>query len=563
MSQKVIAYSYIRYSFRKQEEGDSVRRQTDRAAAYCARHGWRLDDSLKADRAVSAFRGKNALVGNLASFLKDIEAGRVRPGSVLVVESIDRLSRQGVREGWDLCRRILEGGVRIVTLSPERLYDEEATKGLMKGMLELLIILERAAEESQTKSDRISEGWAARRRAGRAARAAWHRIWPAWFRKEGERFVVDDEAVKSMRRLFALATEGFGAGSIARKLDAEGLPPIGRRPMWVRGTVAKYLNDRRVLGEFQPMTGTPPAPDGTAVPDYFPRIISDQEFYAAMAARKDRGVRGKGRPAKAGEVNIFKGIARDARDRSSLLLRSEPVWGQEGERYHVLVNSRGQNQHVGRVVTFPYLLFEEMVLSKLAEVDFAEIAGGQSEADYLAGLEGELAELRGRVEALEAELLAGQVGAVVKVLRQLEARERELNEEIEKTKGSRARPLQAGWDAFRGLLAQQSSISGRVELKTRLAAALARIVDEMLVLVVGKSLTRRAAVQVFFRDGRSRLYLLFARRYNNAFGKVSPARHAVRSWPVSADEATINLRDADHVAKIEAALREMDLVDEE
>src|SRR5262249_52227692 len=69
-------------------------------------------------------------------------------GSALIVESVDRISRQGIDEGYDLCKRILKAGIRLVTLTPEREYGAEAVKKLTAGALELQLILEQAAEES-------------------------------------------------------------------------------------------------------------------------------------------------------------------------------------------------------------------------------------------------------------------------------------------------------------------------------------------------------------------------------------------------------------------------------
>jgi DNA invertase Pin-like site-specific DNA recombinase len=70
------------------------------------------------DLGVSAYRSKNALVGNLGEFLRAIREGAVKPGSALVVESLDRISRQGIDEGYDLIKGILKSDVRIVTLTP-------------------------------------------------------------------------------------------------------------------------------------------------------------------------------------------------------------------------------------------------------------------------------------------------------------------------------------------------------------------------------------------------------------------------------------------------------------
>src|SRR5262249_51989725 len=132
-----IAYSYIRFSHRKQREGDSLRRQTELAESHCQRRGWTLDSSLNLhDLGKSSFRGKNALFGNLGLFIKAVETGDVKPGSVLIVESLDRISRQGIVEGFDTIKKILRAGILLVTLSPEREFDESALRSLTKGSLE-------------------------------------------------------------------------------------------------------------------------------------------------------------------------------------------------------------------------------------------------------------------------------------------------------------------------------------------------------------------------------------------------------------------------------------------
>src|SRR5438105_2743351 len=105
------AFSYLRFSDKKQAKGDSLRRQLQWGPEVCARKGWTLDDTFKPDRGISAFRGKNAATGELAKFLEAIKRGQVEPGDVLLLESLDRLTREDLDPGWELFRRILKGGV--------------------------------------------------------------------------------------------------------------------------------------------------------------------------------------------------------------------------------------------------------------------------------------------------------------------------------------------------------------------------------------------------------------------------------------------------------------------
>src|SRR5262245_29715393 len=110
MSTQDIAYSYIRFSSKKQEAGDSIRRQDTGAKEWAARNSVPLDTSLKQDKGVSAFRGENCnnpdLYG-LAAFLDKVERGKVRRGSYLVVESLDRLTRDDIVPAVHLVTGIL------------------------------------------------------------------------------------------------------------------------------------------------------------------------------------------------------------------------------------------------------------------------------------------------------------------------------------------------------------------------------------------------------------------------------------------------------------------------
>jgi DNA invertase Pin-like site-specific DNA recombinase len=77
----------------EQVKGDSLRRQLERSRLYAEKHGLALDESLQ-DLGVSAYRGTNRIKGALFGFLKLVRAGRVPRGSYLLIENLDRLSRE-------------------------------------------------------------------------------------------------------------------------------------------------------------------------------------------------------------------------------------------------------------------------------------------------------------------------------------------------------------------------------------------------------------------------------------------------------------------------------------
>src|SRR5262249_23759913 len=133
------AYSYLRFSTPEQRAGDSTRRQTEASQAYAAAHGLTLDTELTfEDLGVSAFRGKNAQDGALSAFIEAAEAGRIKKGSYLLVENLDRLSRQAPRAALRQLERIVECGVTVVTLQDNRKYTAE---GLNESLLDLFGVL--------------------------------------------------------------------------------------------------------------------------------------------------------------------------------------------------------------------------------------------------------------------------------------------------------------------------------------------------------------------------------------------------------------------------------------
>jgi DNA invertase Pin-like site-specific DNA recombinase len=147
----VVAYSYRRYSAPHQGRGDSLRRQEALLKGWLDRHpDVRLDTTL-VDAGVSAHRGRqredDACLGQ---FLADVKAGRVRRGSHLLVEALDRLSREKVRVALKLMLDLIDAGIRIVQLQPvEAVYDEDADA--MTLML-MIAELSRGYHESKMKS---------------------------------------------------------------------------------------------------------------------------------------------------------------------------------------------------------------------------------------------------------------------------------------------------------------------------------------------------------------------------------------------------------------------------
>lgn len=283
------AYSYLRFSTADQIHGDSFRRQTELARVWCEKNEIPLVENYR-DLGVSAFRGKNADQGALKAFLDQVEGGSIKPGSYLIVESLDRISRTDITYALQLFLGLINAGIVVVTLADERVYDrEKINDGNFTDLIISLTILSRANEESRMKSSRVSAAWAAKR--DRASEEKLTKLCPTWLRMTEDRrsFLPIPERVAVVNRIFEMAASGMGQNKIAKALNGEGVPTLRDGKRWHISSIKKILDSRAVIGEFQPgrmVDGKRQLLD--PVPGYFPPVVPMELFATVQRIRKVR-----------------------------------------------------------------------------------------------------------------------------------------------------------------------------------------------------------------------------------------------------------------------------------
>lgn len=147
-------YSYVRFSSVKQREGNSLERQQDTALKIAARYNLELDTTAFHDLGMSAFKGKNAHEGKLSEFIKQIGT-KVPVGSWLVVENLDRISRDDAWTALDIFKNILSKGIVVVTGMDEKVYKYADVKNNPTDLIISLLMFTRAHDESLTKKNRV------------------------------------------------------------------------------------------------------------------------------------------------------------------------------------------------------------------------------------------------------------------------------------------------------------------------------------------------------------------------------------------------------------------------
>jgi DNA invertase Pin-like site-specific DNA recombinase len=366
VSAKPQAYSYVRFSTPDQMKGDSFERQTRKAAEYASAHGLDLDTTLTfRDLGVSAFRGKNAQTGALRAFVDAVEQGDIPQNSHLLVESLDRISRDQVIAAQSLFLQIIDAGVTLVTLTDSKAYSKENVNANPTDLILAIVSMIRAHEESAVKSMRVASAYERKRqRAATAAREQrsdlFTRMLPAWlcWDEESEKIKVRDERGAIVRAIFEKAIQGWGQHKIAHWLNERGIPTWGDASQWHRSYVKKILANPAVIGTFTPhkklvdSTGKRRRKSLDPIEGYFPAVV-EREAFDAVALRAATTA-SRGRHANRAVRSLFAGVLKCSRCGSTVSRVSK------GE--HVYLVCAKANSRAG---THPYQAVRYTLVEKL------------------------------------------------------------------------------------------------------------------------------------------------------------------------------------------------------
>ena len=454
------AYSYLRFSTPEQMKGDSHRRQSTLAQKYAADHNLDLDDSLTfKDLGVSAFRGKNAEEGQLGVFLAAVHAGKVEPGSYLLVESLDRISRQAALLALGTLTSILAQGITLVTLHDGKVYSQESMTAQPMDLMYALIGFIRANDESAHKSMRIKAVWSGKR--AKATQKPLTANGPAWLRlnKATGQWHVIPECAAIVRRMFQEYLSGRGSTVIASSLNREGVPVFFRETRngprkgayWHRNTVRRILENPAVIGTYLPHSTEFKnrkklrKAEGQPVPGYFPAIIDEDTFQRAQALRLGTSSPLRGKHATREETrNLFGGIAKCSRCGESMVFIDKGV--RKGRRYAYLVCSHARVGAGCKYTAVPYADLEAAFLRD-ASMLLAMAPTSPEDSTLYTELERMDAALMGASTGLEnlAEAYARtRLAPLLKEMESLKAEQDELQkqrDELAKKAGALACPL--------------------------------------------------------------------------------------------------------------------------
>jgi DNA invertase Pin-like site-specific DNA recombinase len=363
-----------------------------------------------------------------------VKKGKIKPGSTLIIESLDRLSREHVRAALPRFMDILNAGVHIHTLLSNKTYyhDRYDEFDLFQSIMEM----SRSHRESKYKAERVASRWEQKQQDAKkgvplgGTKPAWlDLVYANGTTKKPENDpkakpvgFIENNKVAIVKRIFQLTIDGYGRNVIARMLNAEGVPAFKTEKGWGASTINQILTNQAVLGLYQPYTK---GEDGKRVkrgePFMFYRPIIDRDtFDRAKAAVSGRDAT-KARK-QSPDFHVWQGIARCALCGSPLHSYSngrKPKEGERAQRWMRCYNAKkGQCEAGSIAVVKSEAVFAEI----LAKLNILALVQSNAEATNtkLEAVTGQLAAERAKLAKFKKDYADRQSETVLDLIYETE-----------------------------------------------------------------------------------------------------------------------------------------------
>lgn len=290
------AIPYIRFSSYRQSEGDSYRRQTDLIMRWLKQHPeYTRSNLVFEDLGKSGFSTKASKKASGFIKIKDaIEAGLIQAGDCILLEAVDRATRRGTWDVFDLLAPILRAGVSIITIDDGTEYTEQSLLGTQIFLL--MAKIQAAHGYSKALSERVSESYQARRISARGGERI-KRHAPLWLDSDG---TVREDIAQQIRIVFDWYISGLGKHTIAAKVRMSG---VERLATCSAPTIDGWLTNPAVIGIWENKNKE----DEEPIPNVYPAIVEPEKFYLVQKLLKERATIRKRTPK-----NFLVGLVRCA-----------------------------------------------------------------------------------------------------------------------------------------------------------------------------------------------------------------------------------------------------------
>jgi hypothetical protein len=426
----------------------------------------------------------------------------VPKGSYLLVENLDRVSRDEIHESLPLFFSIINTGIVVVTLTNGEAYSKARLRKEQWAVYMIVNELLRANQESFYKGQRVAD--AKERNRARLAQGAmqgvrpYTRQTPGWIRwsDESRDYELTPERAEVIREVFRLADQGWGLDRIARELNRRAVDTWGegkrKAAHWRGSYIRKIVQSQAPVGLFTPHKTTRDEETRARrhVPSdpvsLFPAAV-DAEVYWRVRRRFDTTAP-RGRNAFLKPASIVAGVAKCPCG-ASLLRVSK---GKSKGKLHVyLLCSRAHEKAKG--CEYLAVRYQDVVeaLTVNAKAIIADAPGGKDTTDLeteIFNLDAYLSELADDVEGLADLAGHDRSPAATKRFRDKE------------------RELQRGRKELRELRARKDTLTP-ASVRTRLENLQTALLREPLDVVEVNSALRQAVRKIVVDPKQARLTL--------------------------------------------------------
>ncbi len=252
------ASSYLRFSSGKQEGGSTLARQQETLDRVLTHYRLVLDDSL-IEKAMSASTGNHRKKGLLGGLLESVRRGEIARGTVLIVEAIDRLTREDFFDATDVVKDLIRGGIVLVT-GDMTVWNAET---LNSPIIHKLIAEIQAAKAYTDRLSEMSSGAHSARRKRLQSISDDQELLPAlngfppgWIIRVGKppdvTYRLHSKHTATLQLIFEMCLEGHSVVQIASYLNERKIPSFDGKTIWRGARIGTLLNDEKVLGYYQP-----------------------------------------------------------------------------------------------------------------------------------------------------------------------------------------------------------------------------------------------------------------------------------------------------------------------
>lgn len=354
-------YSYARVSSKHQALKHGIARQEKAAKEWADKNGHTLIPL--SDKGLSAYSGKHiSSKGALGKFIAAVEAGEVPPGSILIVEALDRLSRQDILTQLNQFIGLLNNDIEIVTLNDDMHFTKDSVGSNWMELILSISLMAKANDESKLKGGRIKSARAnSHKLAGKSNHIITKQV-PFWCTIVKDK-IEPNNHTDAVKKIFDLSLAGNGAITIARTLNELKIPIYKAAHKsthdWNSQKVNRILRMPAVYGLFT-ATG-----DNEDIEDYYPKIIAKDDFFTVQGLIDKRF---KTKTRSKTPNNLFTGLLK-CKCGANYSFGTSRTGKQEASARYIRCNRRqhGENCNAPRLWYYP---FEKLVLLSIAELQF-------------------------------------------------------------------------------------------------------------------------------------------------------------------------------------------------